>query len=65
MSLRKIPESPTKYQASTRELISQAFKVLDGEKSYNNADLDRYLMGIQKIKVEKKSFPKLLPSLAD
>jgi hypothetical protein len=37
--------------------------VLDGEKAYNDANLDQYLMGIRKIKVEKKKLPKLLPSL--
>jgi hypothetical protein len=38
--------------------------VLDGEKAYNNADLDRFLMGISNIKIEKKNLPKLLPALA-
>ena len=38
-------------------------KVLEGEKDYNDANLDQYLMGIKKIKVEKKKLPKLLPSL--
>lgn len=36
---------------------------MDGEKAYNDANLDQYLMGIKKMKVEKKMLPKLLPSL--
>ena len=37
---------------------------MDGEKAYNDANLDQYLMGIKKIQVEKKKLPKLLPSLS-
>ena len=39
-------------------------QILDGEKAYNDANLDQYLMGIKKLKVEKKKLPKLLPSLS-
>jgi hypothetical protein len=39
-------------------------KVLDGEKAYNNANLDQYLMGITKINVIKKE-PKKLASMKD
>ena len=42
-------------------MLNTAVKVLDGEKSYNQNNLDQYLMGIQKIRVEKKNFPKLPP----
>jgi len=35
-------------------LISQAVKVLDGEKAYNENNLDQFLMGIKRINVEKK-----------
>ena len=38
---------------------------MDGEKAYNDANLDQYLMGIKKLKVEKKKLPKLLPSLSN
>jgi hypothetical protein len=44
-------------------MIGQAVQILDGEKAYNDANLDQFLMGIKKIKVEKKNLPKLLPSL--
>ena len=40
-------------------MLTQAVKVLDGEKSYNANNLDQYLMGISKLRVEKKNFPKL------
>ena len=53
------------YYSNTKKLITQAVKVLDGEKAYNDANLDQYLMGIKKIKVEKKMLPKLLPSLTE
>jgi hypothetical protein len=36
-------------------------QVLDGEKAYNDENLDKYLMGIKNIKPEKKSLPKVLP----
>ena len=40
-------------------MLNTAVKVLDGEKKYNQNNLDQYLMGIQKLRVEKKNFPKL------
>ena len=39
---------------SELQLISQAVKVLSGEQAYNQANLDQYLMGIQKINVSQK-----------
>ena len=38
---------------------------MDGERAYNDANCDRNLMGIKKIKVEKKMLPKLLPTLIE
>lgn len=49
------------YYKNTKNLIDQAMQVLDGEKAYNDANLDKYLMGIKNIKPEKKSLPKVLP----
>ena len=37
------------YYSNTKRLISQAVKVLDGEKAYNEANLDQFLMGIKNI----------------
>tara|TARA_B110000285_G_scaffold215931_1_gene262738 strand:+ start:444 stop:671 length:228 start_codon:yes stop_codon:yes gene_type:complete len=38
-------------------------KVLDGEKAYNDANLDQYLMGIQRVKINKKEAPQRVPSI--
>ena len=46
-----------KQQQSTKQLINQAVKVLDGEKAYNDANLDQFLMGIQRVKINKKEAP--------
>ena len=52
------------YYTNTKQLINQAVKVLDGERAYNEANLDQFLMGIRNIKVkEKQKGPKHLPSL--
>lgn len=53
------------YYKNTKNLIDQAMQVLDGEKAYNDANLDKYLMGIKNIKPEKKSLPKILPQIHD
>jgi len=42
----KLGRNLNNNQKTTRQLIGHAAKVLDGEKAYNNADLDRFLMGI-------------------
>lgn len=47
----------------TQQLLTQAVQVLGGEKAYNQANLDQYLMGIRNIKVAKKNVPKVLPTL--
>ena len=44
-------EKSRQHHSKTKEIINQAVKVLDGEKAYNDAILDQYLMGIKKIKV--------------
>ena len=44
-------------------MIKVAVQVIDGEKAYNNANLDQYLMGIKRVKPEKKVLPKVLPSI--
>ena len=49
--------------AMTQQLLTQAVQVLGGEKAYNQANLDQYLMGIKKIKVAKKNMRKVLPTL--
>lgn len=35
-------------------MIDQAINVLDGEKAYNDNNLDMYLMGINKLSIKKK-----------
>jgi hypothetical protein len=64
LSALQTSEKENDYIKNTKKMIGQAVKVLDGEKAYNDANLDQYLMGIRKIKVEKKILlPKLLPTL--
>ena len=35
-------------------MVDQALDVLDGERAYNEMGLDRYLMGINQLKIKKK-----------
>ena len=49
------------YYKDTKKMINQAVRVIDGEKAYNDANLDQYLMGIKRVKPGKKNLPKLLP----
>ena len=48
--MSKLEQTPNKrvlkQQESTKFLINQAVKVLDGESAYNSANLDQHLMGI-------------------
>ena len=46
-------------------IINQAVKVLDSEKNYNKANLDRYLLCVHEITPGKKNLPKALPSIHD
>ena len=53
------------YYKNTRTLIDEAVNMLEGERAYNDAGLDKYLMGIKEIALGKRKRPKprALPSI--
>ena len=46
-----------------QSLLNQAVRILDGEKAYNNANLDQYLMGIKQIKCQIKQIKTKYPEV--
>lgn len=55
----------SKYYQNTKEIITQAKQVLEGENNYDKGDLDRYLLTTREIRPEKKNIRKLLPAIRD